>query len=153
MKKIEIQGKYKGNFVLIDSRDYEYYNQWKWSLGQWGVKRSNNNRNIYLARLIMNCPSNFVVDHINGNSLDNRRSNLRICTSRENSFNSSIAKNNVSGFKGVSKHKLTGKWESRIGVNRKKLHLGLFNNKRTAAMAYNIAAKKYFGEFAKLNDL
>lgn len=85
------------------------------------------------------------IDHINGNTLDNRLKNLRICSHTENMRN-----RKTSGFKGVSKT-ASGKYRARITVNNKELHLGSFKSKEEAAKAYNEAANKYYGVFARLN--
>jgi len=90
-------------------------------------------------------------DHKNHDTLDNRRSNLRKCTYRQNSANRGISKNNVCGYKGVYWNTGHRKWLARIGVDGKKLCLGDFNSKLEAARAYDIAALRYHGEFAFLN--
>ncbi len=91
------------------------------------------------------------MDHINGNRKDNRIHNLRLCTARGNSFNATIRKTNRSGYKGVSWKSQNNKWVVQIQVDRKKVHVGYFNCVKEAASAYNDAAIKQFGEFAKLN--
>ncbi len=91
------------------------------------------------------------VDHINGDGLDNRKENLRICDTSKNVINRSIGKINTSGYKGVNWRKKSKKWVARIGFNNKRIYLGDFNNKEDAARAYDTAALKYYGEFAKLN--
>lgn len=92
-----------------------------------------------------------MVDHINGNGLDNKLKNLRICTNQENQQNRYNQSNNKSGYKGVGWHKTTKKWRARISINNQLIHLGLFQNKIEAAKAYDIMASKHFGNFAKLN--
>lgn len=87
------------------------------------------------------------IDHINHNSLDNRIENLRICSLKENSRN-----RNSNKYKGV-KITLSGKYSARITVDRKEIYLGSFNTKEEAAKAYNEAAKLYFKQFAKLNEV
>jgi hypothetical protein len=93
------------------------------------------------------------VDHINGNTLDNRKENLRICTQNQNGKNRLLNKNNVSGYKGVTYKKANKLWCAQIVVNYHKMYLGLFTTAEAAALAYNEAAKKYHGEFAKLNEV
>ena len=104
-----------------------------------------------LHRHITNCPKGMHVDHINGNVLDNRLSNLRICTPSQNQANSKLPKNNTSGYKGVSKN--GDGWKAKIRVDYAYYYLGTFLTKEEAARAYNAAAIKYFGEFARLNEV
>ena len=92
------------------------------------------------------------VDHINGNTLDNRFDNLRLGTQADNCKNRKENKNNKSGFKGVSWHKKKKRWRAQIRVNNKRIHLGYFNNKFYAAVVYARAAKKYFGEWRRKNS-
>jgi len=99
----------------------------------------------------MDAPKNKYVDHINGNSLDNRKSNLRLCSHGENKMNSIIAKNNTSGYKGVSYHIGHKKWVTTIQKNKKVVFRKEFNNKKDAAIAYNINALKYHQQFANIN--
>ena len=93
------------------------------------------------------------VDHRNGNKLDNRKSNLRICSRSENQMNRGKQKNNTSGFKGVSQIKMNQKWVAYIKVNYKRIYIGCFLKKVDAARAYNMAALKYHGEFGLLNKV
>lgn len=86
-------------------------------------------------------------DHINGNTLDNRRSNLRLATKFENMHNSRKHKNNTSEYKGVSWHKPSNKWKAQITVNRKSIYLGLFDTPEEAHQVYCDAADYYHGEF------
>jgi hypothetical protein len=104
-----------------------------------------------MHRLIMNTPKGMVTDHINGNPLDNRKENLRICTAAENKQNRAAGKNNTSGFKGVSRHKRTNSWHARIGHNKKPIHIGCFEDKEEAARAYDRKAIELHGEFAQTN--
>lgn len=94
-----------------------------------------------------------MIDHINGNGLDNRRKNLRLVTKSQNMMNRGIQKNNTSGFMGVSFHKATGRWRAYIKKDKKQFYLGLFDNKKDAAIAYNEATKFYHGEYAYLNKI
>jgi hypothetical protein len=157
MKEIQLT---QGKVALVDDADFEFLSQWKWC-----AQRSDNlyyasrkisldngkTKTFRMHREIMRPPDNLLVDHKNGNTLDNRRENLRICTNQENCMNSSLPIDNKSGFKGV--HLDRSKWRSRIVFNGKPIHLGMFDNPRDAGMAYNKAAIKYFGDFAKLNKI
>ena len=149
MKRIALSGiKGFGKYALVDDEDYELVISRKWFFGSNGYVNSGVGR---LHRLIMKANSQQLVDHINGNKLDNRRSNLRFCNKSQNGSNSSLSKNNKSGYKGVHFDKSRNKWIVSIKVNYKNNHIGRYNNIKDAALAYNKAAKKYFGEFARLN--
>lgn len=91
------------------------------------------------------------IDHKNRNPLDNRRENLRYCTHSQNLANKSMQVNSKTGYRGVDFHKARGKFRARIVVKDRSIHLGRFNTPEEAALAYNIAAKEIYGEFAFLN--
>lgn len=156
MKKIEIYGRNgTGKYALVDDDDFKLVSGRKWYITKFGYLLSYVNKNgkythEYMHRVIANPVNSMVVDHINRNRLDNRRSNLRICTRAENTYNSGIGKNNTTGFKGLVRTK-SKKWEARIIVKRKCISLGRYTTKEDAALAYNEAAIKYFGKFAGLN--
>lgn len=151
----------KGQEFYFDKEDYERVSQHTWSNNgkgyiMTGVYNKDSGRviGLRLHRLIMNVSySKTFVDHINHNPLDNRKSNLRVCSRAENNRNQSVNVNNTSGFKGVHWHNVTNKWVARIRINGKLKHLGYFTNKLEAAKAYNKAASFYFGEFAYLNKI
>jgi hypothetical protein len=98
-------------------------------------------------------PDGMTVDHANRDTLDNRLSNLRLATDSQQRQNRRVFKNNISGYRGVTWHKQRGKWQAKITVNRKQIHLGHFTDKDDAARAYNRAAEEHFGEFALLNTI
>lgn len=156
----------KGESAIVDADDFNMLSRWKWhytngyartsiSLGYFNKKQKK--LHILMHRLIMNCPSNMEVDHINHNPLDNRKQNLRIVSRKQNGANRKLNINNTSGFKGVCwDEKCTNKnkkWVARIHTNGKIINLGRYLTKKDAAIAYNDAAKKYFNEFASLNIL
>lgn len=93
------------------------------------------------------------VDHEDCNRANNKISNLRPATHANNVGNALLSKRNKSGYKGVSWAKQNKKWQASLCKNYKPTHLGFFDNKIDAAIAYNIAAKEYFGEFARLNEI
>lgn len=160
MKKIKLT---QGKFVLVDDCDYEYLNQWKWCTGKLrntfyavrGSRRSESKKRklIYMSKVILQrMEIKFKqVDHIDGNGLNNQRSNLRSATNQENLFNQGLRSDNTSGHKGVSWNKRVQKWQVCIRVNGKNKHLGLFDDIEDAARAYNQAAKKHYKKFARLN--
>lgn len=148
----------KGNVkaeAIIDKEDYGKVSKFKWHISEGAAKTDVNRVKLPLASLLMGIESNrkVVVDHINLDKLDNRKENLRACTHQENDCNKLVRKDSVCGFKGVQKHKGTGKWRARIRVEGKNKSLGLYYKIADAAKAYNAAAIKYQGEFAHLNDL
>lgn len=156
MKIIKLSKKYE---TIVDDEDYEYLNQWKWYTFKSRpnliyVTRRINNKTIYLHRFILNITNkNTIIDHIDGNPLNNQKSNLRICTQSENMQNARKHKNCSSKYKGVCWDKNRNKWIVNLDINKKRIHIGRFNLEKDAALAYNKAATKYFGSFAKLNEI
>ena len=106
-----------------------------------------------MHRLIINAPRNLLVDHFNHNTLDDRRTNLRLASSFQNQCNvpGKKRKNSSSKYRGVSRNKRSPGWIARIQVNGKRIALGTFKTRREAARAYDSAARKYHGQFATLN--
>ena len=149
----------KGYFTLIDADDYEwvsYYNWYTMTKSKNGIyagrKINKGQHTIYLAREIMDCPNDLVVDHINGDALDNRKQNLRICTHRQNMINR--RKINISQnipYRGVTKCRVSGRYITVIAPNRKRIQIGRYDSIEDAARAYDNAAKEVYGQFAKLN--
>lgn len=119
------------------------------------VKIYLNGKQEYLHRLIMKPTKGQIIDHINGDTLDNCRHNLRICSQSENIMNSKI-KGGTSKYKGVSyrpEQKRKKHWRAYIWINDRYVSLGTYLTEKEAAKAYNDAAKKHFGEYAKLNKI
>jgi len=113
-----------------------------------GYIRSNAKGHPYMHRLIMNAPKGVQVDHINGDKLDNRKENLRLCSHRENVLNRPKHKNNTTGYKGVYFNKKRDVYQSFITINGLHKYLGSFQTAEEAYRAYCSAAQVAFGEFA-----
>jgi len=146
----------KGMVTIIDDDDYELVSQYKWCVrtsekGRYYAGRNTGSNNVYLHRWLLNAQFGIEVDHINGNTLDNRRSNLRLCTRVGNGRNGRKHRlyRSTSKYKGV--YWSVNKWQAQIRVGRERFNLGRFTNEEEAARAYNEAASKYYGEFARLN--
>ena len=136
--------------TLIDSEDVDKVKQYKWSIKNNGYAVNNKNR-LLLHRFVINCPDDKVVDHINHNPLDNRKSNLRICTQQQNRMNNRKQPNNTSGCAGVSFYKPYNKWRAYIQINSRQIFLGYFNTKEDAIEARKQAELEYFGEYRNDN--
>lgn len=140
---------------MVDDEDYEYLCNHTWCYHIEGYAQSRINKNLILMhRFILNLnDTKILIDHIDGNKLNNQKSNLRLSTPSTNQINRSIPKQNTSGYKGVCKIPNSEKWRARI-MYKGKLHcLGSYIKKEDAAKAYNEAALKYFGDFAWLNKI
>jgi len=148
MKEIQLT---KGKVVVVDDDDYEWLNRWKWHYNGRYAVRWEGKKNIYMHREIMKTPGGMETDHINRDSLNNCRSNLRICTHAENIQNRNKQSNNTSGYNGVYWHKKAKKWVAGIRINQVRIYLGVYSIKEDAAKTYDQAARKLFGEFAKTN--
>ena len=159
----------QGQYALVDESDYEYLNQWKWFAQKdcrsgafyavreafsqrYGIRRRQ--RAIRMHRQIAGDPEGMVVDHLDHNTLNNQRHNLRIATHSENSFN--VRKSNAiksSQYKGVSWWAAKNRWRVMIMAKGKSKYIGRFRSEEDAARAYNEAAIKMHGEFACVNVL
>lgn len=149
-----------GREVLFDEQDRALVESMEWRLSsprpkqyvQKSVFNPDHKRIcLRLHRLILDAPEGMVVDHINGDTLDNRRSNLRVCTQAQNLLNRKMHCNNRSGYKGVYHDPgcRLRPWRAEIRSNRKRVRLGLFETPEEAHAAYVKAAHRLHGEFAR----
>jgi hypothetical protein len=144
-------------YAIVDVEDYEKLAQYDWQLSESESKKCYavclvNRKIVSMHRVIMNAPAGMFVDHRYGDGLDNRKENLRIATMAQNQYNRrKTSRKTSSKYKGVHLKKQYNKYGAEISCNGKRTHLGYFDNEIDAAKAYDEAAKKLFGEFAKLN--
>lgn len=138
----------QGKFTMVDNEDFESLKDINWCCVNGYVY---NNEIGFIHRLIMNCPSDMVIDHINHDKLDNRKENLRFATIAENNRNQRPVRNSYSKYKGVFFIKSQGKWEADICKNYTRYKLGRFTTEEEAGMAYDKKAIELYGEFAYLN--
>jgi len=149
----------QGRVAIVDDADFESLNKFKWCCSKFGYavragKRDSNSKQptIRMHRVIINAPKNYDVDHANRNRIDNRKENLRICTASENQWNRGTQQNNTTGFKGVSWSKSAGKFRACVRVGEKRMYLEYYFTAIDAAKAYDAAAIKMHGEFARGNN-
>ena len=150
----------RGLSATLDDEDFKFINKFNWCIrtnrgGHYYAVSKIGGKIVYMHRLIMNAKLGEAIDHIDGNGLNNTRSNMRLATQSQNKMNSIKSRRNTSGFKGVSychdKHR-NRPWRALIRFSNRLIHLGHFETSEEAAIAYNRAALKYFGEFAKTNE-
>lgn len=161
MKEIKLT---QGYVALVDDADYDWLNQWKWHVygrgrTKYAVRNSKRDKEtgrqsaIIMHRLILGITDPKIHgDHEDGNGLNNQRHNLRESSPSQNGMNRRSNNGSVSKHKGVVLHK-SGKWQAQICVEGKSIYLGLHETESLAAVAYNEAAIKYHGEFARLNTI
>jgi hypothetical protein len=150
MKEIPLS---RNKFAIVDDEDFDFLSlpTYKWhAIENKKTFYAGGRKNIKMHTLLMNTPEGKIVDHINGNGLDNRKENLRICTVEENNRNRGKTVRNKSGFKGVCYLKNTKKWKASIRVSKKQINIGYFKTKEEAYEAYCVACVKYHGEFSNL---
>lgn len=163
MKQIALTGKLgKGKFSLVDDEDFDNLSKHQWYVTVYGYancrdyirgsgRKKQKSTTYIMHRLIMNCPEDKHIDHINHNTLDNRKSNLRIVTQSQNMMNSSSRKGSTSKYLGVGWHNQNHNWRAYIKSAQGYKHIGSFTDEKSAAMAYDRKALELYGEFANLN--
>ena len=150
----------RGKVAIVDDADFDWLNQWSWN-AHWdphvkGFYACRTDRTgpaqttVRMHREILNAPAGIQVDHIDRNTLNNRRSNLRLATNQQNSCNRRTQAANPYGFKGVYASR-NGRWRAQINVRRVVRHLGTFDRPEDAARAYDLAAVESFGPHAAVN--
>ena len=149
MKQIKLDDTHH---TIVDNEDFDFLNQFNWKYCENGYAYLyKDNKDISMHRLVMDLEdTSKVVDHINGNKLDNRKDNLRICTQQQNICNRTVLNsNNTSGYRGVFKT-ASDLFMASIEVNKVPQYLGTFNSAEKAALAYNRAAREHFKEYRGL---
>jgi hypothetical protein len=135
--------------VFVDREDVKLLSFYSWYIAKKGYAATS----IQMHRLIMNCPPDKVVDHINGDTLNNMKTNLRICSPSENGGNRRLNINNSTGYRGVwfNARSNTKPWQAQIKQDGQVIALGTFATAEEAALTYDTAAHSFFGQFARLN--
>jgi hypothetical protein len=145
MKEIQLT---KGYITLIDDDDFYKIAQFKWQYNMGYAQAHMGNKTVYLHRYIMYASDGVLVDHINRNSLDNRKENLRFVTQSQNGMNREKYSNNTSGYKGVSWNPKRSRFAAHIQKDRKQLFLGWFKTAEEAYEVYKTAQKELHREYA-----
>jgi len=154
MKKISLS---RGEFALVDNADFPVLNKLTWTLSVSGKRKyavhnfykDGKNHLVAMHRFLLNAPKGKTIDHIDGDGLNNQRANLRVCTLAENLRNRK--KPTINGYPYTGIQPMGRKWRAIIGHKGKTIHLGMFLTPEDAARAYDAAAKRLFGKFARLN--
>ncbi|MHC4185837.1 MAG: HNH endonuclease [Planctomycetota bacterium] len=151
----------RGKYAIVDVEDFERLNQYKWHSTHYGyAKRAVSKRcgkgrkqvEVYMHKLVCPAPAGMIVDHINRNSVDNRRVNLRAATQKQNVWNRKFArKRGRTRYNGIRWDKNKEKWQVRLTIDGRRRSFGYYADEIEAAKAYDRAARKYRGEYAFLN--
>ena len=139
-------------YATVDAEDAQNVAAYSWHINN-GYARARTVKGgpyVYMHRLVLGQPDS-VVDHRNGNGLDNRKANLRACLQAENTLNAHAHRGKTSRYKGVSWDGRRSGWRVEITINKKTRYVGKFTDEVVAALAYDNSARELFGKFARLN--
>lgn len=136
--------------MIIDAIDEELLTKHSWAVHGRYRRAKVEGRNVYLHRLIVGAGDGDIVDHINGDTNDNRRANLRIVTRAESNQNRAARKDSRAPYKGITKPK-QGRWVAQIMANKRYRRIGAFDTPEEAARAYDAAARLLHGKYARVN--
>ena len=144
--------------MFIDLADYPLVSKYTWGISSNGYVisyslRRKTGKLIHLHRLLTDCPPNMKVDHINHNRLDNRRENLRVCTSQQNNLNVRKYAKSTSKYKGVTYCKQLNKWRAKTKHLGKTISLGYYDTEEEGALAYNKYMLEHHKDYAQLNEI
>lgn len=152
MKEISLT---QGKTALVDDADFDLVNKHRWAARKsrhlFYAQSKIGGKTVSLHAFLLTPPLNVDVDHIDGNGLNNQRSNLRICSHMENMANQKRHSDSKSPFKGIWRASNCDRWAAQLVFNGKKVYLGVYKNAADAALAYDKKAKELFGPFARLN--
>lgn len=154
----------QGQYAIVDECDYDsligtrWYAQWAPNTNSFyakaiGIRRGSGYLRVAMHRIVADIQSDRLGDHVNGNTLDNRKRNIRPSNNSENTSNSKLSTKNTSGFRGVSWNRWRRGWHSYIRIDKKLIHLGFYATAEEAAQVRDTAAIRYHGQFATLNFL
>jgi hypothetical protein len=139
--------------AIIDAEDYDKVKNYKWYFKD-NTRVHCKSKGLYLHHAIIGKPEKgFEVDHRNMDGKNNKKGNLRVVKRPQNVWNTRLSSRNITGYKGISLHKYSGLWHVRITANKKIISIGYFKDKDKAVEAYDEAANKYHGEFARTNKM
>lgn len=155
----------QGKVALVDDEDYEILSKYNWryvvtSPGRQGYARAHiygddwkDRTDVYMHRVVVSAEDGQMIDHINRDKLDNRKSNLRIATSSQNNSNVTKLATNTSGYKGVTFYKRTGRWMAQIMIDKKYKCIGYYSSPEDAALAYNEYVHENGDKYIPTNEI